>query len=79
MFELRKEMLAKELVNSDTICEEESELTPVYALMFDDRRTVKMQGVDVYQWSESGFDEFLEKRDLEYTGKGFRPKSIGAA
>lgn len=71
-----KEVQAQKLVNGNTIIEE-CELTPVYALMFDDKRTVKMQGVDVWQWSEKGFNEFLEKRDLEYTGDGFRPKNIG--
>lgn len=57
-----KESKASELVNNKTIVREKlAEPVHVYALMFTDaRKCVKIHNVDVVQWKESEWLEFLE-------------------
>lgn len=70
-----KEIKASKLVNNNTIVIKKLEKkVKVYTLMFNERKTIKMHGLDVVQWSENDFNNFLEKNNKIYTECGFRPK-----
>jgi hypothetical protein len=71
-----KEIKAGELINNDTIILEDHPYTQVYALMFENRITVKMHGVDVVQWEEKEFNQFCEDNNLTHNENGFRPKNL---
>lgn len=55
------------LVNGHSIVNEDlDKLTPVYALLFKTDKYVKFHNLDVLQWSEAGFNEFLSTNKLQY-------------
>lgn len=62
-----EEVLPINIINGHTIYEVNYDKSVlVYALSFNDRRSVKIHGVDVMQWKQSDYDEHVQMRNSNY-------------